>query len=157
MFTYYHFPPPFFLVSSDFSNMCRCRARWTRCFPAAPIRRAAAHCNTLQHTATHCNTLHCNASRCNTRQHTATHCNTLQHTATLKVLLPRVFQGRWDLRELKSQLSGGLCWNHSPLETLFPCPYHKYTSVTLFYCFYHNYTEMTWFVCFHQRFTSLKT
>jgi len=73
-----------------------------RTYQPCTRRRAATHCNTLQHTATHCNTLQHTASHCitlqhisthcntlhemshsnKTLQHTATHCNTLQHTAT---------------------------------------------------------------------------
>jgi len=44
--------------------------------------KAAAHCNTLQHTATHCDTLQHTATHCNMLQHSATICNTLQHTVT---------------------------------------------------------------------------
>ena len=77
-----------------------------------PLRHAATHFNTPQHTATveetqcqndHYTARHCimlqhtatgqmtqlkshgddhNATHCNTLQNTATHCNTLQHTAT---------------------------------------------------------------------------
>jgi len=46
------------------------------------LQHTGTHWNTLQHTATHCNTLQHTATHCNTLQHTATHCITLQHTAS---------------------------------------------------------------------------
>ena len=68
-------------------TLCMCKRALYRIRAPLWYRRAATHCNTLQHTATHHNTLHDTATHCNTLQHGATHSNTLQHLNRTRVPL----------------------------------------------------------------------